>query len=199
MKPVIRLTMTTVLLACAGSGFAAAGGVKDAVCIPVDGTVTSTVDPTCGINGAWPYAPPSPPGWLGCFVIEGKGKAKFKGYSGTTSVPVVNPGNPSVVTATPLLFPPTSLPDARSQVVVFTSNAALTGKLVTGRSGTLYTQDTGAITPVDPSAPIKTVGQILKIIGGTDDFDGATGTIAVAGDEVGGAAFYTGQVCVKAK
>jgi hypothetical protein len=74
-------------------------------------------------------------------------------------------------------------------------------QLVTGRSGTLYTQDTGAITPYIPISPtdVQMVGQILKIVGGTGGFDGASGTIAVAGQEVGGAAFYTGEICVKNK
>lgn len=192
MNPMIRLTMTTVMLACAGTGYA---GVHGPVCIPVDGTVTSVPDPGCGIYAAWPGNPPQ---WVpgACFVIEGKGKAKFKGYSGLTSVPVVNPVT-NAVSATPLVF---AVPqqDARSDLNVFTSNAALTGKLVTGRNGTLFTQDTGAIAP-DVGGQMQIVGQILKIVGGTEDFDGASGIIAVAGDEVGGAAFYTGQVCVKAK
>lgn len=195
MKPMIRLTMTAVMLACAGTGYAG-GHDHGPVCIPVDGTVTSIPDPSCGIYKAWPGSQPQ---WVpgACFVIEGKGKAKFKGFSGLTSVAVVNPANTNVVTATPLVFAVTP-PDARADVNVFTSNAALAGKLVTGRSGILFTQDTGAIAP-DIGGQMQIVGQILKIVGGTDDFDGASGIIAVAGDEVGGAAFYTGQICVKPK
>lgn len=41
-------------------------------------------------------------------------------------------------------------------------------------------------------------GRVLKIVGGPagSDFENATGTLAVAGQEVGGAAVYTGEVCV---
>lgn len=190
--------MATVLLACAGSGYAAAGGVKGPVCIPVDGTVTSVpllncndVPPQLTGPGFLPDGGPTPV----CFRIEGKGKAKFSGYSRLTSAAVRNPAAPGTVTATPLEFP---FDPVRAYINVFTSSAVLTGKMVTGRSGTLFTQDTGVITP-DVDGQMQIVGQLLKIAGGTDDFDAASGIIAVAGDEVGGAAFYTGQVCVKAK
>lgn len=179
MKPIIRTTMTTVLLACAGSGFAAAGGVKGPVCIPVDGTVTSIPDlSSCGGNGC------------SRFFIEGKGKAKFKGVSDVTSVQVSN-GSETLLT-TPLYFEGT-----RTNVSVLTANSTLTGKLVTGRSGTLYTEDTITVTPIDGQRQL--VAEMLKITRGTDDFDGASGVIAVAGEEIGGAAFYTGQICVTAK
>jgi hypothetical protein len=43
------------------------------------------------------------------------------------------------------------------------------------------------------------VGQALKIVDGTDDFAGASGEIAEAGQEVGGNAVYRGEVCVQRK
>ncbi len=94
---------------------------------------------------------------------------------------------------TPLGFPADNV---RQDLNVFTSRASLTGKLVTGQKGTLYTEDTGVITVGVEGAP-QIVGQILKIVGGTHDFTEASGIIAVAGTEVGGSAFYTGEVCVK--
>jgi hypothetical protein len=59
-------------------------------------------------------------------------------------------------------------------------------------AGTLYTKDTGIITAD------FFVGQVVLIVGGTDDFEDATGRIAVAGQELGGSpgAFYTGHICV---
>ena len=207
MKTTTRSAIATALLMCTGTSYAGGHGGGGDLCIPVDGTVTATVDDNCGIQdpGRWPGPAPS---WVPtssvpvCFTLKGEGKAKFNGFSGLISVFVSTPPPPGLppVGVTPLIFPgaPT---DARSNIMVFTSNAVLTGKLVTGRSGTLYTQDTGAITPYIPISPtdVQMVGQILKIVGGTGGFDGASGTIAVAGQEVGGAAFYTGEICVKNK
>ncbi len=138
-----------------------------------------------------------------CFRIAGKGKAKIEGassFSRLTTALAVNPFNPGVVTATLLLFPPLDPSNVRADLTVFTSNASLTGK-IRNYSGTLYTMDTGVITQPTPPGGEQTVGQVLKIVGGSpgSDFEGASGTIAVAGQEVGGGAFYTGEVCVQPK
>jgi hypothetical protein len=83
-------------------------------------------------------------------------------------------------------FPPNS-----AGLQGFTSQAALTGS-VQGKkyTGKVYTKDTGYITPDG------FVGQVLLIVGGTDSFAGATGRVAVAGQEVGGSATYTGHICI---
>ncbi len=208
MKTFSKSAVTTLFLVCASAGYAAGGGQADPLCIPVDGTVTSAFaapdeNGYCAIWGVWPVVNSQPLGdpftWLPpsmanptCLTLTGKGKARFTGLSGITSVGVVNPF-PTLPTfsATPLGFatPPGS---ARSDLTVFTSNAVLTGKL-RNLSGNLYTQDSGVITTAG------FVGQVLKIVGGTDGFAGATGEIAVAGQEVGGEAFYTGEICVKRK
>ncbi len=148
-----------------------------------------------------------------CLDIKGSGVAHFHGSSGLTAVQVGNwtpPGQPPFY---PLAIPPTATdpgyPTAspinpfgttplnfgsgvRSTLTVFTSQAVLVGKLH-GLKGTLYTKDTGVITPLSATAAM--VGQVLKIVGGRGDFEGASGTIAVAGEEVGGRASYTGEVC----
>ncbi len=201
MKTFPKSAVTTLFLACASAGYAAGGGQTDSLCIPVDGTVTSVpIVPSypgepCEVYNAWPSAAyptiwlPSTPEHPSCLTLTGKGKAKFTGLSGLTIVGVASqiPGYPA--TATPL-----SVLRGSEALTIFTSNAVLTGK-VRNYSGSLYTQDTGAITATG------FVGQVLKIVGGSlgSDFEGATGTIAVAGQEVGGEAFYTGEVCVKRK
>lgn len=213
MKTFAKSTIAVLFLLCTGSGYAGGhgGGGGEPLCIPIDGTVRSAPDESCGILGSVWNDPniesPDPflvnfglPPAQVCFTIKGKGKAKFEGYSGLTAVPVANPPPPNEspvpVATTPLIFPVLGV---RSGLSVFTSQATLTGKLVTGRSGTLYTKDSGVITLPETPGGVQIVGQVLKIVGGTEDFAGATGTIAVAGEEVGGAAFYTGEVCVKPK
>lgn len=186
MKTFTKSAISTLFLVCASAAYA------DTLCIPVDGTVTSETDAACKIHeeNAWPNTLPVPV-WVesACFALTGKGKARFTGYSGLTSAVAVN--SSAQFAATPLVFQPQDdLDTARANLTVFTSNAVLTGKLRNLR-GTLYTQDTGVITADG------IVGQVLKIVGGTEGFDRATGTIAVAGQEVGGAAFYTGEVCVE--
>jgi hypothetical protein len=92
---------------------------------------------------------------------------------------------------TPLAY----LDGVRSTVAGFTSQAVLTGSvglLRKKKSGTIFTKDTGTSAP-NPNGVV--VGQVLKIVGGTGDFSGATGTIAVAGQEVGALAVYTGELC----
>lgn len=42
MKKFTKLAFTGLLLACASTGYAGGGGHADRVCIPVDGTVTTT-------------------------------------------------------------------------------------------------------------------------------------------------------------
>ncbi len=192
MKTFTKSAISTLFLVCASAAYAAPE------CIPVDGTVTSEADGSCNIYAAWPNELPMGQlgGWFpgSCFALTGKGKAKFTGFSGLTIAGVNQiPNFDQPATATPLIFPgdPIRSPDPLNNdyLTVFTSNAVLTGKL-RNLKGTLYTQDTGAITADG------VVGQVLKIVGGTDGFDGAYGTIAVAGQEVGGAALYTGEVCV---
>jgi len=214
MKTFTKSAVTSLLLACASTSYAVVGGDEDFLCIPVDGTVTSeyincsvTVEFQAALcplgEGFGPgqcipeNASPTPV----CFRITGKGKARIlgdKSFSRLTVVPVVDPFAPAL-TATPLVFPLREDPsNERANLSVFTSNASLTGK-IRSYSGTLYTRDTGVIT--EPTAPDgeQTVGQVLKIVGGSpgSDFEGATGTIAVAGQEVGSGAFYTGEVCVR--
>jgi len=39
------------------------------------------------------------------------------------------------------------------------------------------------------------VRELLQIVGGSSGFEGARGTISVAGQEIGGIAVYTGEIC----
>jgi hypothetical protein len=227
VKSATQSAIATLFVICASNTYAGGRG-NEYSCIPVDGTVTTT-NVGCGDSDAYTTAyntlcpaggnnclpsPLLPPPQSPCFKVAGKGKAKIDGdksLSVLTSVVVANQAVPPMVATTPLGFPPPpyNLDNVRSDLSVFTSRASLNGKLTTGQKGTLYTEDTGVITipptPTPPEAPQpargapQIVGQILKIVGGTGDFDKAYGTIAVAGTEVGGAAFYTGEVCVKRK
>ncbi len=201
MKIFTKSAISTLFLVCASAAYA------DPLCIPVDGTVTSAfADPDnngyCEIWTVWP-SQPNPPQWTwlpsiaeqsSCLTLTGKGKAKFTGLSGLTIVGVASQIPPNPASMTPLVFPddPIRFKSPDDYLTVFTSNAVLTGK-VRNYSGSLYTQDTGVITKAG------FVGQVLKIVGGTGDFEGATGEIAVAGQEVEGNAFYTGEVCVERK
>ncbi len=210
MKKFTKLAFTGLLLACASTGYAGGGGHADRVCIPVDGTVTTTpIACELILPGGPPSALSSNPWgtvqWLPqCFLTEGKGKARFSGSSQLTMEVVQSlvpeayiPPPLAPLSLTPLTFPSEAV---RSQLNVFTSNAMLTGK-IRNYTGTLYTKDTGVITVDITPGGEQTVGQVLKIVGGSpgSDFEGATGMIAVAGQEVGGGAFYTGEVCVKPK
>jgi hypothetical protein len=127
-----------------------------------------------------------------CFRISGKGKARIRAadsYSRLTTEVAAN--EQGQFAATPLVFPPQVAGNPRADLTAFTSNASLTGR-VRNLQGTLWTRDTGVITADG------IVGQVLKVVGGPpgSDFERATGTLAVAGQEVGGAAFYTGEICV---
>lgn len=93
---------------------------------------------------------------------------------------------------TPLTFPP----GVRSTLQGFTSQAVLNGTVTVGltkKSGNVYTKDTGVI---DLSDGKGNVGQVLKVVGGTAGFSGASGTLTVAGQEVGGLAVYSGKICL---
>lgn len=192
-------------LACAQAAMLSAllvSGSSHGGCVPVQGILTTHPDPSCQIVNAlsnWPAAEPpdllliqADPGLdpaTVCFVTHGYGTARFSGHSGFTAVPVA--GSDLNGTATPLLFP-TQPGGVRSTLSGFTSQAALSGTLGLGRkkrSGTLFTKDTGTTTQRG------VVGQLIMIVGGDRDFEGASGTIAVAGQELGGYALYTGEVC----
>jgi hypothetical protein len=146
--------------------------------------------------GDQPYPPSGP---FTCLRIDVSGTVKASGYSVLTSVQLfpesatpfcfldvtrgcaVNPGGG------PGPFPPTS-----AGLQGFTSQAALTGRVQGNKyQGTVHTKDTGYITADG------FVGQVLLIVGGTGSFEGATGRVAVAGQEVGGSAIYTGHICIK--
>ncbi len=188
-----------ILLSSAVAGLfaVAAGTAFAATCTQVYGLVNTTPDATCGIvplSSGFPdgsdFLLASLPGQnpaAVCFTIQGTGTARFKGYSGLTAIGVMNQlGQQS---ATPFAYDG----GARATLTGFTAQAVLTGTLGIGpkqKSGTLYTKDTGTITNDGK------VGQILKIVGGSGGFANATGTVAVAGQEVGGFAIYTGDVCL---
>ena len=88
--------------------------------------------------------------------------------------------------------------DRRVDVEGFTLQAILVTRF-RGLRGTLYTKDTGVITLLGTPAG-GFAAQIVKIVGGDGDFDGVTGIIGVAGQEVGGepgsTATYTGTFCL---
>jgi hypothetical protein len=187
----ISAAVPAVLLASTASG----------ACIPINGTVNATPDPTCQIvNAASGIATSEAmdiliasvrPSAEVCLSIAANiappKNGQVTGYSGLTSVPVAGSFG---VTNTPLVYPSGGV---RTNLMGFTSLAVLTTTIGIGSkelSGKLVTKDTGTI---DLSTGV--VGQILQVVGGTGDFAGATGIIAVAGQEVGGAAGFTGQVC----
>ena len=161
--------------------------------------MTSAPDLSCQIVGAmanWP-AVEAPDTLLAqmqpaasspvCFAIWGTGTAQFSGVAGLTSVAIQ--GADSQVSVTPLAY----VGGARSTITGFTAQAVLNGTMVIGRkkvAGTLYTKDAGVI------GADGRVGEILKIVGGSGGLENASGTIAVAGQEVGGVAIYTGEVCL---
>lgn len=202
MKKITRPAVATLCILFASAAYGSGGGK----CIPVHGFVQSAPAANCekviAENRAWPpgieaadallidLMPFLPPQNV-CLDIKGFGVAQFAGSSGLTSVVAASQFPPAWLpgagaAATPLVF--SSGVRSSSGLAVFTSQAVLEGKLH-GLEGKLYTKDTGVIT----SDGI--VGQVLKIVGGSLDFKGATGTIAVAGQEVGGLASYSGEVC----
>lgn len=176
-------------------------GVSHAACFPVQGVMTAVPDPSCLIKDAvvnWPTSIEAPDRLLAliqpdapgaCVAVSGTGTAQFAGVAGLTSV-----GAQGLIgsTVTPLAYE--ARPgEARQGVTGFTAQTALSGAVWLGRKkavGTLYTKDTGVI------GPDGKVGEILRIVGGTRDLQNASGTIAVAGQEMGGLAIYTGEVCL---
>ena len=137
---------------------------------------------------------------LVCLRISVSGTVKASGYSVLTRVPLV--AADGSVGTTPFCFPTdqtrgcvdaggTPFPPTSAGMQGVSSKARLTGTVL-GRkySGTVLTKDQGFITPDG------FVGQILLIEGGTGSFEGATGRAAVAGQEIGGVAYYTGHICV---
>jgi len=208
VKTFTKSAISTLFLLCASTAYA------DPLCIPVDGTVSSTPIPCVDIPEplrstlCTPFNPENiVPGMClpevinpvtgvtdpVCFRISGKGKAKIEGEHSFSRLTFEVAANQSGGILTPLVFPSQQDPgNPRADLTVFTSSASLTGK-VRNLKGTLHTRDTGVITAGG------VVGQVLKIVGGSpgSDFEGATGTIAVAGQEVGGAAVYTGEVCLR--
>ena len=149
-------------------------------------------------------SPSSPPT---CLRIDVSGTVKASGYSMLTSVglvpqtgaatpfcfyvPLNGPGDETRGCAVNLGGGPVPVPPTSAGLQGFTSQAALTGRVQGNKyQGTVYTKDTGTITADG------FVGQILLIVGGTGSFAGATGRVAVAGQEVGGSATYTGHICI---
>jgi hypothetical protein len=143
-----------------------------------------------------------------CLKVDVSGTVKATGFSMLTTVPVVSAAG---FAATPICFflPPNgpgdqtrgcSLSVGGSMVPVpatsaglqgFTSQAALTGSVQGNKyTGTVYTKDTGYVTSDG------FIGQILLVAGGTGSFEGATGRVGIAGQEVGGYANYTGHLCI---
>lgn len=220
MKTITRPAVASLCILFASTAYGFGGGS----CIPVTGVVQSVPDPTCGVLSAmngWPQSeapdqflaalPPTPgvgPGDV-CLAIKGFGTAQFSGFSGLTAVPVGNwtpsqtgpttpfvPLAPTSSTLNPYGATPFNFATGvRAGLTVFTSQAVLKGKVYAGRKlleGSLYTKDTGVIELAPTGGK---VGQILKIVGGNGAFAGASGTITVAGQELGGFAFYSGEVC----
>ncbi|SER84662.1 hypothetical protein SAMN05421690_11041 [Nitrosomonas sp. Nm51] len=184
-------------------------------CYDVDGVIKAVPVPYSGnvddLGCAFPYPRELNPNvcftnQFGAYLaISGSGNVSFTGTSELTTAPVVSEASPDNTLAfTPLIFPPldplNQLPpdDTRVDLQIFTSQAILVSRL-RGLRGTLYTKDSGVITQLGaPTGGFS--GQIVKIVGGDGDFDGATGLIGVAGQEVGGEpgsiATYTGRFCV---
>jgi hypothetical protein len=174
--------------------------------VNVKGVITSRPanpnDPTelqaCSVvAGTGDDAPQDP---LVCLRVDVSGSVKASGYSVLTSVPL---SDGMSFLNTPFCFPldpergcaeavgSPSIPEGSAGLQGFTSKAVLTGR-VRGRKyeGTVYTKDQGYITADG------FIGQILLVVGGTGDFEGATGRAAIGGQEVGGFASYTGHICV---
>jgi hypothetical protein len=140
-----------------------------------------------------------------CLRIDASGSVKASGYSQLTSVEAQDEQGASAVTPFCFPFDPTRgcgvpqpdgstlpYPATSAGLTGFTSQVALVGSVQGNKyRGTFYTKDTGYITADG------FVGQVLLIVGGTNDFAGATGRVAVAGQEVGGFATYTGHVCIQ--
>ena len=200
MKMITRPAMATLSIVFASTAYGFGGA-----CIPLTGVVQTAPDGGCTIRAAqsaWSGSelpdplladvlPPSVPAASLCFTVKGFGTAQFSGSAGLTTVLAGNrtpqgefvPRGP-----TPLTFES----GVRAGLTNFTAQTVLTGKVFAGPkqlSGKLYTKDTGTIT-----ADGK-VAEILKIVGGTKGFAGASGTIAIAGQELGGFAVYTGEIC----
>lgn len=77
-------------------------------------------------------------------------------------------------------------------VVLFTSDSRIDAR-IGGRSGTLLIKNAGAFRTIADGSIVD----VQTIVGGTGDFDGATGAIRGSGTFVGGAgtSTYTGTVC----
>ena len=221
----MRIMPAAALALFAANTIAAESSSAAAECtgtvVNLKGVVTSTPaspsDPAAlagcynaAVLGGLPVADPplDPPV---CLRIDVSGTVKASGYSMLTRVPVFSADGPAT---TPFCFylPPSGPGDATRGCGVdvggatvpfppssaglqgFTSQAALTGSVLGKKyEGTVYTKDTGYITADG------FVGQVLLLVGGTGSFVGATGRVAVAGQEVGGFADYTGHICVASK
>ena len=197
MKKFCSIFSATTLTLIAGTTYA--------TCFPVSGVVTSVPSDfeNClgiaerfsdqGVNTDTPLG--------ACFQVRGRGApgVEFEGFSEFTSVVAASAVPNGGVAATPLTFAFTDI--TRANLLGFTSQAALTGKIRNLR-GTILTKDTGYIAALDPSvtdilqAEEQIVGQVLNIVGGEGDFADAYGAIGVAGEELGGFAQFTGQICV---
>ena len=196
----MRILPAAVLTLFAANTFAA-GPSAPAACqgtvVNVNGVVSSTpANPTdsddlagcaeaVALGGFGPDHAQLP---LTCLRIDVSGTVKASGHSVLTNVPLSGGGN------TPFCLPDGTRgcdPLTSAGLQGFTSQAALTGRVHGNKyQGKVYTKDTGYITPDG------FVGQILLVVGGTGDFAGATGRVAVAGQEVGGSASYTGRICI---
>lgn len=174
-------------------------GAGHAVCTPVQGVVSLVPDPACNIVGAlagWQgsEAPDTLLAQLGappasvCFATTGVGTAQFTGYSGLTTVPVIGANGQGTITPQAYGVPNS----VRANLTSFTAQGVLTGRVGFGanrKTGTLFTKDTGTFVNDGKAA------EVIQIVGGTGDFQEATGTILVAGQELGGAAIFTGSIC----
>ena len=217
----IRVNLAAIIALVAANTFATGNPYSPAGCsgtvVPINGVVSSTpassTDPGAAagcldaavLGGLSPDPLVNPPV---CLRIDVSGTVKASGYSMLTQVPIFSAGG---VATTPFCFfvpPPAGpggdatrgcsavvggspVPSTSAGLQGFTSQAALTGRVNGNRyQGTVYTKDTGYITADG------FVGQILLIVGGTGDFNGATGRVGVAGQEVGDYATYTGHVCI---
>lgn len=78
-------------------------------------------------------------------------------------------------------------------VILFTSNSTIDAR-IGGRSGTLIIRNSGAFRTIDDGSIVD----LQTIIGGTGDFEGATGAVRAEGTFSAGAgeSGYAGTVCV---